>query len=81
MRRPSRGAAGGETRRKAGKHWGRWDKGAEEGMNEKTKQGSSGGRDQGWDGRGMSRVRAHKQRWSATASGCTLEQQPSKDLV
>ena len=26
MRRPSRGAAGGETRRKAGKHWGRWDK-------------------------------------------------------
>ena len=30
----------------AGKHWGRWDKGAEEGMNEKTKQGGSGGRDQ-----------------------------------
>ena len=25
----------------AGKHWGRWDKGAEEGMNEKTKQEES----------------------------------------
>ena len=47
--RARRGAAGGETRRKAGNHWGRWDKRAEEGMNEKTKQGGSGGRDQGRD--------------------------------
>ena len=27
----------------AGNHWGRWDKRAEEGMNEKTKQGGQRG--------------------------------------
>ena len=48
----AQGAAGGETRRKAGNHWGRWDKRAEEGMNEKTKQGGSGGERPGvgWKG-------------------------------
>ena len=45
----AQGGSGGRDQEESREPLGRWDKRAEEGMNEKTKQGGSGGRDQGRD--------------------------------